>query len=131
MKNLSILLCILIFTLSACDDHNIATSVNLKIPRLTDIKVDGNAGDWGVKGLPVQLFADYHGRVPDTADLQANIRLGWDDSGLLVLLKVKDDTLYEPENITLMISCQVMLWNCFFVTEEGAGTWYSILSDRV
>ncbi len=98
MKNLSALTCLLLFTLAACNDHNSATSDTLKIPKLGDIKVDGDAVDWGVKGLPVQLFADYHGTVPDTGDLQANIRLGWDDSGLLILLKVKDDTLYEPEN---------------------------------
>ena len=65
MKNLSLLLCILIFTLSAFNDYNSKTSGTLKIPELTDIKIDGSAEDWGVKGLPVQLLADYRGSISD------------------------------------------------------------------
>ncbi len=36
--------------------------------------------------------------MPDTGDLQAGMRLGWDDSGIILFLKIKDDTLYEPES---------------------------------
>lgn len=72
------------------------------IPRLDGIIIDGNAADWGDRGMRVDLLADAAGKVKRTEDFDAAFRLGWNDHGLLILLTVHDDIwLEDPDEAFL------------------------------
>jgi len=73
------------------------------IPKLEDIVIDGRAEEWGAEGFAVEalLPLDDSGQILTfraTGDLDARVRLGWDQRGLLVLADVRDDRPVEdPE----------------------------------
>jgi hypothetical protein len=64
-------------------------------PRLADIKIDGDLADWGDGGLEVALLNGEKGELPPADSLEARMRLGWDDRGLLVAVTVRDDVPLE------------------------------------
>jgi CubicO group peptidase (beta-lactamase class C family) len=61
------------------------------IPKLDGIKIDGLPGDWGDKGFKVEVMVSTGGGVKAPKDFDPTFRLGWNDQGLLVLVKVMDD----------------------------------------
>lgn len=67
------------------------------VPRLTNIVIDGQADDWGEAGFRVEVIAAMDGRVKAASDLDGRFRLGWDDRGLLILLKIRDDVSVEND----------------------------------
>ncbi len=65
------------------------------IPRVESIQIDGKAEDWGNNGFKVDVLAGEDGTMKDPNDLDASFRLGWNDQGLLVLVKVRDNEFIE------------------------------------
>src|SRR5947209_3737773 len=55
------------------------------VPKLDKIKLDGSGRSWGERGLRVNLLANAGGKIQPSSDIDASVRLGWDDHGLLVL----------------------------------------------
>ena len=67
------------------------------IPRMDKVVVDGKANDWDEGGFRVELLASPTGVVKPPADLDARVRLGWNDRGLLVLVTAADDRWIEHD----------------------------------
>lgn len=61
------------------------------IPRLDKISIDGSPADWGTHGLHVNLLANTSNKVQPKRDIDATLRLGWNERGLLALVNVTDD----------------------------------------
>ena len=60
------------------------------LPRLEGVVIDGEYADWGAgDGLRADLL------IPPRAGLETVVRLGWDDKGLLLLARVRDDQWLE------------------------------------
>src|SRR5882724_740157 len=56
------------------------------IPKLDKINIDGSPADWKENGLRVDVLANASGKVQPKSDIDANLRLGWNDRGLLALI---------------------------------------------
>ncbi len=72
------------------------------IPRLDGITIDGNPADWVAgdgRGFRIDQLADLRGEVQLRLDLDASVRLGWNERGLLVLVTVRDDFPLEADDI--------------------------------
>ena len=67
------------------------------IPRLHGIAIDGDAGAWSGDGFRIDAFTSVPAGVRPRADFDAQVRLGWDDRGLLVLAHVHDDSPAESD----------------------------------
>jgi CubicO group peptidase (beta-lactamase class C family) len=65
------------------------------VPRLQGIVVDGNATDWGERGFRVEVLPNDQGALRPPQDLDSQLRLGWNDEGLLVLVTVQDGVASE------------------------------------
>jgi lysophospholipase L1-like esterase len=76
----------------------------VKIPKLAGVTIDGKFSDWtGYKALKVKLFANSNGIVPDSNDISANVYYGWNEIGFLVMVDVKDDTIYSGDNVEIFV----------------------------
>lgn len=71
----------------------------LDIPRLTGIIADGEVGDWGDAGLRIEILTPNQPNRAPLSDLDGQLRLGWDDEGLLLLAQVTDDYLTEADGV--------------------------------
>lgn len=67
------------------------------VPRMPDVVIDGDASDWGDGGLRVDWLAAADGSSLASGDLDARLRLGWTDQGLLILATVSDDIPVEAD----------------------------------
>jgi len=65
------------------------------VPRMTHVQVDGRPADWGEAGLRVDMLRTVRGNSKGVSDHDARVRLGWNDSGLLLLVDVQDDVWVE------------------------------------
>jgi hypothetical protein len=74
------------------------------VPRLDGLLLDGDAADWGDRGFRVDALIPAEGPMPDPAACAAGLRLGWNDSGLLVLLDVAGSDWSEAAKITDLFS---------------------------
>jgi CubicO group peptidase (beta-lactamase class C family) len=77
------------------------------------VTVDGSATDWGDRGFRVEVLPNDQGMVRPPQDLDAQLRLGWNDEGLLALVTVVDntplespgtETLYTADSVEFFIS---------------------------
>lgn len=95
------------------------------VPRLDEITIDGDAGDWGggrgkaSRGLVVETMVGPFGRVRLPGDLDAAMRLGWDDEGLVVLLRVRDDVHREHEDVEALWRADAV--ELYLAVERGKG----------
>ena len=74
------------------------------IPRL-EITVDGKIKDWGERGLKVLSLtggrsSKERGKMCPPADFDPSFRIGWNDRGLLMLVRVRDDVANESPTAT-------------------------------
>ncbi|MDD5261946.1 MAG: serine hydrolase [Methylacidiphilales bacterium] len=85
------------------------------IPRLDNISIDGKADDWGDRGFRVELLGNANGRVKPAFDFDALFRLGWDERGLLLLVKAsaaaydeakQGNELWEKDSVEIFYSPQ-------------------------
>ena len=58
------------------------------IPAISDIEIDGDAGDWDGSGFAVDAFYPRDGKVTPADDFQPRARWAWDEDGLLLLMTV-------------------------------------------
>ena len=103
LQNRRPILCLLISAMiffAACG--SVADTISeadyaIYIPFLDDIHIDGNPADWTESYPSIRIHSDIYGNAPDSADMYARFRLGWDRQGLLILAEVNDDTIYEDQ----------------------------------
>jgi hypothetical protein len=66
------------------------------VPYLPDIVIDGDASEWNGRGTVLSglVFED---APPERAFPPAEIRLGWNENGLVVLVEVQDEPPYDVD----------------------------------
>jgi len=86
------------------------------IPRLESVVIDGNAEDWKDAGFRVDALVPVEGPLPAREDCGAAMRLGWNETGLLVLIQVtgrewseadKSDELWKRDSVELYLAPHV------------------------
>lgn len=95
------------------------------IPKIDGVMVDGNAVDWSENGFHVDMLAGESGEVREPKDCDAKFRLGWDERGLLVLLKVRDDQIAEtndPRDLFQKDSVEL-----FFGEKVGSSQFFQVM----
>ncbi len=112
----------------------------VNIPRLDGVTIDGSPADWGDRGFRVNILPDASGRLLPADDLDAALRLGWSDQGLLALVTVTDnapsehpaeDNLWEADSVELFLSPD---WSregvAQFITSPGLDPQFPSLRTR-
>lgn len=98
-----------------------AAQTSFSIPKIDNIQVDGNGGDWGDRGFRVEIMTPptsaNHG-MPKADDMDGRFCLAWDDRGLLLLVTVLDDKADEVEVSQSWQADSIEL----FVAEKVGGT---------
>jgi len=105
--------------------HAAEDSLLFDAPKLDGITIDGDPGDWADRGLIIGIMKSYEGDVMPIDKFDARFRLGWDERGLLVLVKVHDTTRHETED-------EEVLWRndsveLFLASELGIGDYYQVV----
>lgn len=107
----------------------------MEIPHVRGVVIDGDGVDWGDQGLKVALLAPAKGfRDADPGpvdDFDASLRIGWNETGMVLLYTVHDDVNWEnPSTDTLYQSDGVEIhllpsWNgpdtCQWAIAPGVG----------
>ena len=91
------------------------------VPLMKGIKVDGKRQDWADGGFRVDLLCPPGSRPLPAQDHDPRFRLGWNDEGLLVLIRVGDDHWIEHAR-------EDWLWRydsieLFLAPRPGAADW--------
>lgn len=94
-------------------------------PKLEGITIDGSADDWEGRGLEAGFLAGDDGRVDADEDLSAAAQIGWDERGLLVLVRVRDDVADEADDLESLWSADSV--ELFVSTGVGSGQRYQVL----
>ncbi len=69
------------------------------VPRVGNIAVDGKLDDWGETGLKILTLSSIKGIPWPRTTPPAGLRLGWNDSGLLLGLTVHHATVHEHDYV--------------------------------
>ena len=72
------------------------------VPHVGTLKVDGDPSDWGTNGMACGELADDMNVVPAETNLQVEFRLGWNQTGLAILVSVRDDVFCEDPRLSLL-----------------------------
>jgi predicted esterase len=72
------------------------------IPRLDNLKIDGDPGDWGQHGFRVDALSQVDGDPQSAEQFDQHLRFAWDERGLLVLISVRDTTPVEADDPKMM-----------------------------
>ena len=75
--------------------QEVLDSYLFSIPELSSIEVDGNLSDWEGKGYEIKYLATIEHQIKSKADLDYQVKLGWDKRGLLFHFDIKDDMSTE------------------------------------
>jgi Carbohydrate family 9 binding domain-like/Calcineurin-like phosphoesterase len=95
------------------------------VPRMDDVTIDGQTGDWSGRGFEARFLAGEDGKVYDPADLSARAKIGWDDRGLLVLIEVRDDVADESDDPKSLWEADAV--EVFISTAVGSDQRYQVL----
>ncbi len=68
-----------------------------KIPRL-EVTIDGEVADWAGKGLEVVSLPASGGKLRPPGDFDPSLRIGWNEEGLVLLARVKDNLIREADD---------------------------------
>lgn len=98
LKAFQTFLCSLLISAVLISGAFAATS--LKIPYLTNVKIDGNPSDWGQRGFLINQFGCEEGNTSVSLNCKDSVRLGWNEKGLFALFQVHDTTPNEDPWIT-------------------------------
>ena len=71
------------------------TALPVNVPKLADITIDGDAADWGDRGMRYDVLTEAVPSRKPYVDHDATVRLAWTDAGLLVLADVIDASPVE------------------------------------
>ena len=95
-------------------------SVGYRIPRLRGITLDGRAHDWPDNAFRVAVMhRQRRGSAQGHPSGDVDLRLGWTDEGLCVLLKVADDKHIETDKIWKLDAVEL-----FVAEEPGSEVYY-------
>ena len=84
--------------LMALTTFTFAAAPSFRVPRLEHIVIDGNPQDW-TQGFAVDILVPAEGAIPARHDFSADVRLGWNDTGLLVFVSVTGRDWTEAEKL--------------------------------
>lgn len=82
------------------------------IPQVQNFRGDGNDDDWRDQGLPLNVWSGNALRVQATSQFGVTARVGWNEQGLLALVRVVDATpreaavvekLYDGDSVELLL----------------------------
>lgn len=123
--NFFILLVCLTVLSSASPKGRAASVPPFNIPRLSEIQIDGDKTDWGNKGFRVGLLNRIisQGAKAELSD-EVDMRLAWDDQGVLVLLQVQDAVGLEADIEHLWHNDAIEL---FFTESQGSQNFYQVI----
>lgn len=80
-----------IMFLLLCAMASIVNADTFDIPKIDGITIDGKADDWQSRGLHVGVMSRWDRTSPSSQLTgEADLRVGWDDQGLLLLLQHED-----------------------------------------
>lgn len=120
-RNNILISCVLAVLAAVATVHGGENSLLFNAPKLENITIDGKIEDWGNNGMKVAVMTGTKGELMPISDLDATLRLGWNDRGLVVFVEVSDDSCVESENIgSLWRNDSVEM----FVTEQLGGPDY-------
>jgi len=71
----------------------------ITIPRVKVISIDGNLAKWEDQGLLITALAGEKGETKPNRHFKPELRLGWDERGLLAAVRVIDDTPIEYDYV--------------------------------
>jgi pimeloyl-ACP methyl ester carboxylesterase len=80
------------------------------VPKLDGIVIDGTADDWKEAGFHVDVMTSVDGWVRPVSNMDSRVSIGWDERGLLVLIRASDqnfieatdaDALYASDSVEL------------------------------
>ncbi len=95
------------------------------VPKVSDVVIDGEPGDWAGRGFEVGFLAGTDGEVYTQDDLSAKALLGWDQRGLLVLVQVRDDVADESDDPESLWAADAIEF--FVSTGVGSDQRYQVL----
>jgi hypothetical protein len=72
------------------------------VPQVSGVRVDGDAEDWSGRGHEVPGLWRQVATGRWEVDPDANVRLGWDEKGLLALVRLSDDRWMEADTQNLL-----------------------------
>lgn len=95
------------------------------IPLMQGISIDGDASDWQESGFRVEIMPSKECLTQSRESLDSTFRLGWDEHGLLVLVKVHDDVFLEHSD-------EATLWEkdsieVFSAAKPGSPDYYQLV----
>ncbi|MCL2647889.1 MAG: prolyl oligopeptidase family serine peptidase [Phycisphaerales bacterium] len=79
------------------------------IPCLSNLTIDGRGEDWGDRGFRVDVFGESQPHRWGDVSRSPQLRLGWNDEGLVFLVTVHDVTPIESESDRLALGDSVMV----------------------
>jgi hypothetical protein len=93
----------LFFCLSAALLGATATRPAFDIPQLNGVKIDGDSGDWHDNGFRVAYLPCIIGSPGEGRDdFSPAMRLAWNATGLMVLVRVLDDDIREEQDVQML-----------------------------
>ncbi len=94
-------------------------------PKLDGVTIDGRADDWEGRGLTAGYLAGDDGRVYESDDLSASATIGWDERGLVAIVRVRDNVSTESDDPGTLWSADSIEF--FVSTGVGSDQRYQVL----
>ena len=94
-------------------------------PKLDDVTIDGRADDWEGRGLSAGYLAGNDGRIYEGDDLNARAKIGWDERGLVAIVRVRDNVSTESDDPGTLWSADSIEF--FVSTGVGSDQRYQVL----
>lgn len=96
-----------------------AVFASVDIPKVDGIVIDGDGSDWGDAGFRVGMTNPIQGITAGASDFDLEYRVGWNEKGILVFARVRDNEIQEADEKTaLQQGDSMQLW-------MGTGEGYS------
>jgi len=95
------------------------------VPKLDGITIDGKVEDWEDRGLRLEML-DHGQNYAGRSDFYPDLRLGWDEEGLLVLAIVQDDVV-SPRVLPFVGDSAAVT----VATEPGSDEYYTVAIEAV
>jgi len=93
MKTLPLLLCVTLGLLAKTSAQTPFPVFN--VPRVDDIRIDGDLTDWDERGLRIETFYPTSQSLTPEKDYAATARVAWNEAGLLLGFRIRDDRFVE------------------------------------
>ncbi|MBD3418559.1 MAG: hypothetical protein GF398_00430 [Chitinivibrionales bacterium] len=95
----------------AAQNHEYPAEHNHHVPQVAGICIDGDGADWRDEGFVVSMLATGDGKIAAGNDLDVQVRIAWDSTGMLFYVAADDDRAYESitgwirrnDNVSLVV----------------------------